>query len=128
MRVELLNGANLAYIGDAYYELCIRKHLLSKEITNSHKLHKLATNYVSATGHNKIMEVLLEQLSEEELNIYKRGRNSKVHGARKNVKQDEYLTSSGFESLIGYLYLLNKSNRLAQIIELSIKVIEGKHE
>ena len=128
MRAELLNGANLAYIGDAYYELCIRKYLLGKEITNSNKLHKLATNYVSATGHNKIMNVLFPKLSDEEVNVYKRGRNSRVHGARKNVKQDEYLTSSGFESVIGYLYLTDKFTRLEEIIDLSIKVIEGKYE
>jgi ribonuclease-3 family protein len=128
MRVELLKGSNLAYIGDAYYELCIRKYLVSKEITNPKKLHKLATNYVSATGHNKIIEVLLDKLTEEELNVFKRGRNSKVHSARKNVKQDEYIASSGFESLIGYLYLMGKEERLAEIIDLSIKVIEGNYE
>lgn len=128
MRVELLNGGNLAYIGDAYYELCIRKYLISKEITNLNKLHKLATNYVSATGHNKIMNILINKLSEEELSIYKRGRNHKVHSARKNVKQDEYFASSGFESLIGYLYLMENFARLDEIIDISIKIIEGKYE
>ena len=128
MKIELLNGGNLAYIGDAYYELCIRKYLLGKEITNMHKLHKMATSYVSASGHNKIMDVLINRLSEEELNIYKRGRNHKGHSVRKNVKQDHYLASSGFESLIGYLYLKEDFTRLDEIIDLSINVIEGKNE
>jgi len=128
MRAELLNGANLAYIGDAYYELEIRKYLISKEITNQNKLHKLATNYVSASGHNKIMNVLINSLTEEEMNVYKRGRNHKVHSMRKNVKQDEYFASSGFESLIGYLYLMEKFERLDEIIGLSIRIIEGKYE
>src|SRR5690606_36742835 len=125
---ELLNGANLAYIGDAYYELCIRKHLIGKEITNQNKLHKLATNYVSASGHNKIMNYLLDKLTEEELTIYKRGRNHKVQGVRKNVKWDEYLPCSGFETLIGYLYLMGYEDRLEEIIDISIKVIEGYYE
>ena len=128
MKVELLNGGNLAYIGDAYYELCIRKYLLGKNITNMHKLHKMATYYVSASGHNKIMSVLINRLTEDELSIYKRGRNHKGHSVRKNVKQDHYLASSGFESLIGYLYLMEDFTRLDEIIGLSISIIEEENE
>lgn len=128
MKVELLNGANLAYIGDAYYELSIRIYLLNKEITNQNKLHKLATNYVSATGHNKIMKELLGKLTENELDIYRRGRNHKSQSNRKNVKWDEYLVSSGFESVIGYLYLMEEFSRLDEIISFAIKIIEGNNE
>ena len=125
---KLLNGANLAYIGDAYYELRIRKYLIDKEITNQNKLHKLATKYVSASGHYKIMNNLFDLLTEEELAIYKRGRNFKSNSRRKNTKQDEYLASSGFESLIGYLYLNEDFARLDEIIGLAIKIIEDSYE
>jgi len=124
MRIDLLNGANLAYIGDAYYELRIRKYLLDRDITNQNKLHKLATQYVSASGHYKIMNYLINYLSEEEVAIYKRGRNKSSH--RRNIKNEEYLASSGFESLIGYLYLNENFQRLDEIIDISIKVIEDK--
>src|SRR5690606_9789160 len=125
---KLLNGANLAYIGHAYYELRIRKYLIDKEITNQNKLHKLATKYVSASGHFKIMNHLMDLLTEEEQAIFKRGRNYKSNSRRKNTKQDEYLASSGFESLIGYLYLNKDFARLDEIIGLAIKIIEDSYE
>lgn len=126
MRVDLLNGANLAYIGDAYYELRIRKYLIGKDITNQNKLHKLATKYVSASGHYKIMNYLIDKLTTDEVAIYKRGRNKS--STRRNLKNEEYLASSGFESLIGYLYLNDNFDRLDEIIDISIKVIEDKYE
>lgn len=128
MKIDLLNGANLAYIGDAYYELKIRTYLLNKDITNQNKLHRLATKYVSAEGHKKIMDSLIKDLSEEEVNIYKRGRNHKVLSNRKNVNLESYLVSSGFEALIGYLYLKEDFNRLDKIIKQAIKIVEEQNE
>lgn len=128
MKVSLLNGANLAYIGDAYYELEIRKYLLTKNITNQKKLHTLATNFVSAEGHEKIMKYLFDMLTEEEVSIYKRGRNQSVGNTRKNLNQAAYLVSSGFEAIIGYLYLINNKSRLDEIIGLAIKIIEETYE
>lgn len=128
MNPNLLNGANLAYIGDAYYELCIREHLITNNITNQHQLHKSATKYVSAKGHSLIIKEIYEFLSVEEQTIFKRGRNYKNNSNRKNIDMDDYLNSSGFEALIGYLYLMKNFVRLEEIINLSIKIIEGNHE
>lgn len=124
MQVELLNGANLAFIGDAYYELYVRKHVLEKGITNQKLLHKTCVNYVSAKGHSTIMHKILAQLTEEEQSIFKRGRNAKVRSRRKNVDLSEYLDSSGFEALVGYLFLTNKTERLESILQSAIQIIE----
>ena len=123
MIANMLNGADLAYIGDAYYELQIRLFLLNKGITNPNKLHKEAVKYVSASAHSKVMNVLKEELSEEELRIFCRGRNYNYKHSRKNLKLDEYLASSGYEAVIGYLYLTNNMERLEEIIKRSIEII-----
>ena len=125
---EMLNGADLAFVGDAYYELQIRLYLLEKGITNPNKLHKMAVLYVSASAHSKIVKALRESFTEEEEGIFKRGRNFNYKHSRKNLKMDEYLASSGFEAVIGYLYLKNKNDRLDEIIKLSIKIIEENNE
>lgn len=128
MKPELLNGANLAYIGDAYYELFIRNYLIHKNYTNQNELHKLSVKYVSAKGHSMIVEKIQSSFNEEEMNIFKRGRNHKYNVSRKNLNRDEYLNSSGFEALIGYLYLKEDKPRLEEILNQAIKIIEEDHE
>ena len=130
MRVELLNGANLAFIGDAYYELYIRKYCLNKGITNQKELHKECVKYVSAHAHYQIFEKLEKEnfFSEKEMVYFKRGRNHSYHANRKNVNPSEYVISSGFESLIGYLYMSEENQRLEELMKKSIEIIEGKDE
>ena len=123
---QMLNGADLAYVGDAYYELQIRLHLLEKGITNPNKLHKEAVKYVSASAHSEIINIIKDELTEEEMLIFKRGRNYNYKHSRKNLKMDEYLASSGFEALIGYLFLMERKDRLTQILAKAIEIIEGK--
>ncbi len=121
---ELLTGANLAFIGDAYYELQIRKYLIDNKITKSQELKNLSVKYVSAHAHHLICNTLLDKLTEEELKVFKRGRNGAHHNYRKNLDFAEYNNSTGFEAVIGYLYLNERFERLQEIIELSIKIIE----
>lgn len=116
--VNLLNGTNLAYIGDAYFELCVRQHLLEKGITNSNELRKHATSYVSANAHYEIYEFLKDQLTEEEHKIFLRGRNNAPTNHRKNLDRGKYVISSGFEAIIGYLYLTENQKRLDEIMNL----------
>ncbi|MFY9422552.1 MAG: ribonuclease III domain-containing protein [Bacilli bacterium] len=127
MKAELLNGANLAFIGDAYYELFIRRRLLEKEITNQNELQKLASGYVSAKAQHLVVSKLVD-LSPEEIAIFKRGRNHKFRGFRKNLKKEEYLNSTGFEALIGYHYLKGNFQRLHELLDFAVAVIEGEHE
>lgn len=121
-----LNGSDLAYIGDAYYELYIRSYLLSLGYTKPEELHKLCINYVSAKSHAKIYETISEILTEKEKNVFNRGKNYnyKHHSRSTNVR--DYLTSSGFEAVIGYLYVSGQNDRLNEILGLSLKIIEDR--
>lgn len=119
-----LNGLSLAYIGDGIYEVYIRKYILSQGITKVNNMHKHVINYTSGEAQSKIIHYYLENniLSEEELLIFKRGRNSHVHTSRKNLELKDYLDATGFEALIGYLYLNNNIERLEELFNLAIKI------
>lgn len=126
MEAHLLNGVALAYLGDAYYELSIRKYLLKKGITNVNKLHKTAILYTAGEKQAFIINqlMLLEKLSETEITYFKKGRNQSGPG-RKNIEMHLYHHSTGFESMMGYLYLTN-IERADEIINLAIEIIENK--
>ena len=126
MKYNLLNGSNLSYVGDAYYELEIRKYLLSKKITKNKELRKVSIEFVSASAHYYIFENIKDELTEEEMNVFTRGRNASTVGHRKNVDRKEHAISSGFEAVIGYLYLKEDEERLAYIIKKSIEIVENK--
>lgn len=125
MNYELLNGSNLSYIGDSYYELVIRKYLIDKKITKSKELTKIIKYYVSARAHALIFENIKDELNDKELEIFTRGRNGASHSHRKNVDCKEYSISSGFEAIIGYHYLMNDLDRCNELICKAIKVVES---
>lgn len=120
---DLLNGANLAYIGDAYYELRIRKFLIDNKITKSNELRKASIKFVSAHAHQLIMDGIYDALTPEEITIYHRGRNSASSSYRKNVVMSEYQTSSGFEAIIGYHYLRENYERLEELVQMAINQV-----
>lgn len=121
MRYDLLNGANLAYIGDAYYELVIRKYLIDKGITKNKELKKQSLKFVSASAHERIYGKIKNELTEEEQKIFLRGRNNAPSSHRKNVDQASYIISTGLEAVIGYLYLMNMQDRLDYLMTLIIE-------
>jgi ribonuclease III family protein len=123
---KLLNGTTLAYIGDSYYDLMIRKHLIDQEMTKVSELHKQSTKYVSSIAQASIINEWMtgDFLSQEEKDIVKRGRNSKINHSRQNVDILTYKHATSFESLIGYLYLTKQFERLDTIINQAIKLIE----
>lgn len=122
----LLNGESLAYLGDAIYELKIREYILQKGIQNVNKLHRYAIKFTSGESQAKIMEYLLanDLLSEEEINYYKRGRNSHHSKNRRSISVTSYKMATGFEAMIGFLYLENKNERLSELIDLIINKVE----
>ena len=122
MDAKLYNGLSLAYVGDAVYEIYIRKYALSLGLTKVNSLHKKVVEFTSGEAQAKIIRKLIEmnELSDEEIAIYKRGRNSHVNSNRKNIDLADYLDATGFEALIGYLYLNGNVERLEQIIELAL--------
>lgn len=121
-----MNGVALAYLGDAYYELSIRRHLLNQGYTSVNILHKKAILFTSSQAQSSIMTYLLTEnrITEQEIDVFKRGRNASSHG-RGNVSAKTYQTATGFEALIGYLSL-NHKERCDEIILKSIAYIEKK--
>ena len=112
----------LAYLGDAIYEVYIRKYLIDKNIVKVDNLQKEAIKYVSAKSQSKIINDLIENniLTEEELEIFYRARNHKGTRHPKNTDIVTYKHSTGFEAIIGYLYLENKE-RLNKIINIILE-------
>lgn len=113
-----INSLALAYLGDAVYEVYIRKYLLSKGIVKVNELQKEAINYVSAKAQSDFLEKMLvcDFLTDEEISIVKRARNHKSHGS-KNTDIVTYKRSTGFEALIGYLELTDNKVRILEIIK-----------
>lgn len=113
-----LNSAVLAYLGDAVYELYIRNKLIEKNIVKIEELNKEAINYVSANNQSKILNILIEKniLTEQEIEIVKHARNNKRTYHPKNTDIITYKYATGFEALIGYLYLEDK-DRLEEILK-----------
>lgn len=110
----------LAYIGDAVYEVYIRSLLVSEGNAPVNLLHRRATSYVKAKAQSKIIHRIMDQLTQDELDIVRRGRNSKSGTIPKNADVTEYRYATGFEALIGYLYLKKDFERLNQILRLSV--------
>jgi len=113
---ELYNPLVLAYLGDAVYELYIRSYLVSRSSFPAGELHKQAKKYVSASAQSGILGAIEGILTEEELAIYKRGRNSNSASSPKNADMAQYRRATGLEALIGYLYLKGNDDRLDEII------------
>lgn len=124
---KLLNGLALAYMGDAVYEQAVREHLIYSGKTKPNRLHVSATSYVSAKAQAYLVERMTEQalLTEEEMDYYKRGRNAKSYSKAKNADSGTYSQSTGYEALIGFLYLTDQSERLSELINWSITEIEN---
>lgn len=118
MDVNTINIITLAYMGDAIYEVYIREKLIKNGIAKVEDLASAATKYVSAKGQANILKELLDKniLTEEEQDIIKRGRNNKRSSHPKHTDIITYKYSTGFEALIGYLYLSNKHARLEELL------------
>ena len=119
--VNTMSPLTWAYIGDSVYELYIRQHLINTTKLKPHKLHIEAIKYVKAGAQAKILEKINQSLTEEEQEIVKRGRNAENHHLPKNATVQEYMYSTGFEALIGYLYLTKQDERLKEILELCVE-------
>lgn len=128
--VKQLNALALAYMGDAVYESAIREHLLRSGRVKPHVLHREATRYVSAKSQALILHEMREKnfLTDAELAIMKRGRNAKSGSIPKNTDVVTYKNSSGFEAVLGFLYLIDQKDRVTQFIEESIRIIEQPKE
>lgn len=118
------NIKSLAYIGDGVYELYVRRYLVLKSKETANMLHKKAIRYVSAKAQEHIINKMLENniLTEEEIAIYKRGRNAESNTVPKNTDISTYKKATGFEAVIGVIYLKDNVERLDEIIGKSIEI------
>jgi ribonuclease-3 family protein len=120
--VRQLNPLVLAYVGDAYFHLYVRTRLLSYEQAKVQALHSFSAQMVSAVWQAKAYQKIEDKLTEEEKAIFRRGRNAKSHAPRSSTVA-EYHASTGFEALLGSLYLSEQNERLYEIAEMSFQVI-----
>lgn len=119
--VNLMSPLTWAYVGDCVYELYIRTELINKTNLKPHKLHIEAIKYVKAKAQAELLKNIMEELTDEEKDIVRRGRNTENHHLPKNSNVQEYMYSTAFEALIGYLYLTKQDKRLKEILNKSIK-------
>ncbi|SES17185.1 Mini-ribonuclease 3 [Salipaludibacillus aurantiacus] len=125
---EQLNPLALAYMGDGVLDTYVRYRLISSGQVRPNKLHKEATQYVSAKSQAYILRALLDEgiFSEEELAIVKRGRNARSGTVPKNTDRATYNLSTAYEALIGYLYLTGREKRMDELVLKSFEMIERK--
>lgn len=121
---KLYAPLTLAYIGDAAYELVIRTVFVKKTDCQTQKLHRQVTSLVSARTQAKMIEHLLPELTETEASVYRRGRNSKPYTKAKNATMQEYLRATGFEAVMGYLYLCEDFDRMNELIRKGLESLE----
>lgn len=126
---QAVNGIALAYLGDAVYEVFIRRHLIEQGLTKPNRLHHTATRYVSAKAQAALIDAMNEEdfLTETEQDAFKKGRNAKSHTSAKNTSVMTYRISTGFEAIVGYLSLTNQDDRIKEFAQWCIEhVEEGK--
>lgn len=112
-----------AYVGDAVYELYIRTNLVEHTKLKPHKLHIESIKYVKAQAQATILKELEQFLTEEEKEVVRRGRNAQNHHLPKNANVQDYMYSTAFEGLIGFLYLTKQNDRLYQILKKCKEII-----
>ncbi len=119
--IRTYSPLTLAYIGDAIFDVVIRSILVNKGNTAVNKLHQRASSIVKAPTQAKMAAALMENFTEEEADWYRRGRNSKPHTKAKNATTMDYLEATGFEAVVGYLYLTNDMDRICELVSLGIE-------
>lgn len=118
---KMLSPLVWAYVGDSVYELFIRTYLINNSNAKPHKLHIQSIKYVKAKAQADILKKISENLTEEEKDIVRRGRNTENHHVAKNSNVADYSHSTAFEALIGYLYLTKQDERLEEILNMCIE-------
>ena len=124
--IRTYSPLTLAYIGDGVYELVIRTILVKKGNCPVNQLHKKASSLVKAGAQSKMMELLEPDLTEEELAVYKRGRNAHSPTMAKHATMADYRRATGFEALMGYLYLKDEFERLVELVKTGVEEMKLK--
>ncbi len=120
-KIKSLNPLNLAFIGDSVFDIIVKQFLVSLKNAKVNELHKQATQMLCCKAQSGYIEKIWPILTEDEKNIYKRGRNCKTSHTPKQAANIEYHRATGFEALIGYLYLRKNENRIKTIVEKALE-------
>ena len=120
--VKQMSPLTWAYLGDSIFETYIRDYLVDTTNLKPNKLHRKAIMYVKAKAQADVIKKLDAYLTDEEKDIVKRTRNTENHHVPKNADKADYMYSTAFEGLIGYLYLTKQEERLAEILKLSTEI------
>ena len=115
-KAKAISPLTLAYVGDAVYSLCVKTQLTIQKDLKSGELTKIVNKTVSAKSQSELMRTLENQLTEEEHGVYKRAKNAKTHNYPVHATISEYHEATGFEALIGYLYLTGQTERIYQLL------------
>ena len=118
--IRSFSPLTLAYIGDAVYEIVIRTIIVEKGNAPVNKLHHKASSLVKAVAQKEAMEKILPLLTKEEEAIYKRGRNAKSYTSAKNASVIDYRIATGFEALMGFLYLMGRNERMLELVKIAV--------
>ena len=118
--IRSFSPLTLAYIGDAVYEIVIRTIIVEKGNAPVNKLHHKASSLVKAVAQKAAMEKILPLLTEEEEAVYKRGRNAKSYTSAKNASVIDYRIATGFEALMGFLYLTGRNERMLELVKIAV--------
>ena len=118
--VDMLSPLVWAYVGDSVYEMFIRTYLINNSNAKPHKLHIESIKYVKAKAQAEILMKITDNLTDSEKDIVRRGRNAENHHLPKNADPADYMYSTAFEALIGYLYLTKQDERLKEILNMCI--------
>lgn len=121
--IRTYSPLTLAYIGDAIYDLVIRTMLVERGNSQVNKLHKRASSFVKAAAQKRMLEAIEPCLTPEEHGYYKRGRNAKSFTTAKNASIVEYRVATGFEALMGFLYLTGRMERLMELVKLGTDML-----
>jgi len=121
-----LSANTLAFVGDAVFGLFIRERMIYKYPGSVHHLHNISTRYVKASAQAYIVMNMMEKLTETEVDIYKRGRNTRIMTMPKNAELKDYRHATGFEAILGYLHLSGSTERLHELLEMAAEIIEKR--
>lgn len=124
--VNSYSPLTLAYIGDSIYDLIIKSLVINQGNRQVNKLHKETSMYVQASTQSLMMRAMQEELTEEEHAVYKRGRNAKLVSPAKNQSITDYRRATGFEALLGYLYLKKEWKRMLDLVKIGLDSLKEK--
>jgi len=124
--VSTYSPLTLAYIGDGIYDLIIRSIVVNRGNKQVNKLHKETSSLVQASAQSLMMRTMQEHLTEEETAVYKRGRNAKSISPAKNQSITDYRRATGFEALLGYLYLKKEWKRMLDLVKIGLDSLKAE--